>query len=133
MRGQSMSVKTYAAPQQTLCTATLDNCKVCQGKDDCLVLREQLAFYNRLGISQINDDIDSGALIDIRPLWKDSRRSKMYDPSWNYAEDNTRAYTHSIHPYPAMMIPQVAGRLIDRYSKSKAVVLDHFAVLALFC
>lgn len=121
-----MSSKTYAMPQQTLCIPTLYNCKVCQEKDVCLVLREQLAFYNSLGISQINDDIDSGALIDIRPLLKDSRRTKRYDPSWNYAEDNTRAYTHPIHPYPAMMIPQVAGRLIDMHAKPKAVVLDPF-------
>jgi hypothetical protein len=55
---------------------TFDNCKFCKEKDDCLVLREQLAFYNRLGISQINDDIVSGALIDIKPLLKDSRRTK---------------------------------------------------------
>ncbi|MEK6690539.1 MAG: DNA methyltransferase [Nitrospirota bacterium] len=105
---------------------TLDNCKICREKYNCLILKEQLAFYNRLGISQIDDSIETGSLTSIRHLWQDSTRTKKYDPSWNYAEDNTRAYTHSIHPYPAMMIPQVAGRLIDMYAKPKAVVLDPF-------
>lgn len=79
-----------------------------------------------MGLSQIDDDIDTCTLMDIKHLWQDSTRTKKYDSTWNYAEDNTRAYTHPIHPYPAMMIPQVAGRLIDSYAKPKAVVLDPF-------
>jgi hypothetical protein len=94
-----MSNKTYTAPKQACCIAALENCTTCSEKDRCFVLKEQLAFYNRLGISQIDDDIDSEALMDIRPLLETSNRNKKYDPSWNYAEDNTRAYTHSIHPY----------------------------------
>jgi DNA modification methylase len=126
MRGQSMGVKTYVEPKQTLCIAALENCIDCSEKDHCFVLREQLAFYNRLGISQLDDNTDTDTLTSIRYLWQDSSRTKKYDPSWNYSEDNTRAYTHSIHPYPAMMIPQVAGRLIDMYAKPKTVVLDPF-------
>lgn len=121
-----MSAKTYAEPKQTHCIATLDNCKPCKEKHNCLMLREQLAFYNRLGLSQIADDIDTSAAINMKHLWQDSTRTKKYDPTWNYAEDNTRAYTHPIHPYPAIMIPQVAGRLIDMYAKPKTVVLDPF-------
>lgn len=126
MKGQSMSVKAYTVSQQTCCIPTLDNCGRCKERHNCLILREQLAFYNRLGISQIDDNINPDSLVNIRYLWQDSIRTKKYDPSWNYTEDNTRAYTHSIHPYPAMMIPQVAGRLIDMYAKSKTVVLDPF-------
>lgn len=121
-----MSAKTYAEPKQTHCIATLDNCKACKEKHNCLMLREQLAFYNRLGLSHIDDDIDTSAVINIKHLWQDSSRTKKFDPSWNYSEDNTRAYTHPIHPYPAMMIPQVAGRLIDMFAKPKAIVLDPF-------
>jgi len=121
-----MRSKTYTKPKQGCCIATLENCTDCSGKDLCLILKEQLAFYNRLGISQIDDDVSPNSLSNLKHLWQDSTRTKKYDPSWNYAEDNTRAYTHSIHPYPAMMIPQVAGRLIDMYTKPKAVVLDPF-------
>jgi len=121
-----MSIKTYPEPKQTCCIATLENCTTCSDKDPCFVLKEQLAFYNRLGISQIEDDIDTDSLASIKHLWQDSTRTKRFDPSWNYAEDNTYAYTHPIHPYPAMMIPQVAGRLIDMFAKPKTVVLDPF-------
>lgn len=123
---REQDIRTYPEPQQTCCTGTLDNCKVCKEKHNCLMLREQLAFYNRLGISQIEDDVDTDSLANIKYLWQDSIRTKRFDPSWNYAEDNTRAYTHPIHPYPAMMIPQVAGRLIDTFAKPNAVVLDPF-------
>lgn len=121
-----MSAKTYAETKQACCIATLENCSACSEKNKCCVLKEQLAFYNRLGISQIEDDIDTDPLSSIKNLWQDSTRTKRFDPSWNYSEDNTRAYTHPIHPYPAMMIPQVAGRLIDMFAKPKAVVLDPF-------
>lgn len=122
-----MDGKTYTLPQQNYCIATLAGCKVCQKKDNCFILQEQMAFYNRLGISQIDDSVNPEYLTSIKQLWQDSNRVKKYDPSWNYADDNSRAYTHSIHPYPAMMIPQVAGRLIDMYAKPKAVVLDPFS------
>lgn len=79
-----------------------------------------------MGVSQIDDNLDTNLLANIKYLWQDSTRTKRFDPSWNYAEDNTRAYTHPIHPYPAMMIPQVAGRLIDMFARPKAVVLDPF-------
>ena len=124
---KSVRAKIYAETPDFCCIATLSQCRSCKEKDSCLILRDQLSFYNRLGISQIDDAIDSKSLNSIKHLWKDSVRTKRYDPSWNYSEDNTRAYTHAIHPYPAMMIPQVAGRLIDMYAKPKAVVLDPFS------
>lgn len=126
MNKQTISSKKYVKPEKVCCIDSLENCNFCPNKSHCLVLKEQLAFYNRLGIPQISDDVSADSLSNLKDLWQDSSRVKRYDPSWNYAEDNTRAYTHSIHPYPAMMIPQVAGRLIDMYANPKAVVLDPF-------
>ncbi len=63
-----MRAKTYARHQETCCMATLENCTVCSEKDHCFVLKEQLAFSNRLGISQIDDDIDADSLSSIRYL-----------------------------------------------------------------
>lgn len=54
------------------------------------------------------------------------RREKFYDSSWNYASENTKGFSHGFHAYPAMMIPQVAGRLLDLYASQDAVVLDPF-------
>lgn len=124
---KSARAKIYTETPELCCIATMSRCRSCNEKDSCFILREQLSFYNRLGVSQIDDAVDSKSLNNIKHIWKDSVRTKKYDQSWNYSEDNSRAYTHSIHPYPAMMIPQVAGRLIDMYAKPKAVVLDPFS------
>ncbi len=51
---------------------------------------------------------------------------KKIDHSWDFAKANTKYYTHGIHTYPAMMIPQVAKRLIKENSTSAKVGLDPF-------
>ena len=45
---------------------------------------------------------------------------------WDYRTADTKEYTHGIHPYPAMMIPQVARRLIDTYGREGDVLLDPY-------
>ena len=37
------------------------------------------------------------------------------DHSWDFKDANTKDYTHCYHTYPAMMIPQVARRLINNF------------------
>jgi len=53
---------------------------------------------------------------------------KYLDTTWDFRKANTKTLTHCFHSYPAMMIPQVAGRLIDRYigSNPRYRVLDPF-------
>jgi len=46
--------------------------------------------------------------------------------SWDFKEADTKEYTHSIHTYPAMMIPQIARRLIYLYGKNAKTLLDPF-------
>ena len=48
------------------------------------------------------------------------------DHSWDYRGEPTKRYTQGIHSYPAMMIPQVAARLIKEYSKEGDTLLDPF-------
>ena len=45
---------------------------------------------------------------------------------WTFARANTQDLTHGLHPYPARMIPQIAERLINRYSSENEIVLDPF-------
>jgi len=45
---------------------------------------------------------------------------------WNFENADTQYLTHGFHPYPARMIPQVAKRLIERYSKPGELILDPF-------
>lgn len=51
---------------------------------------------------------------------------RIDDPSWDYRGEPTKRYTHGFHSYPAMMIPQVAHRLIEKYSKDGDTLLDPF-------
>ena len=48
------------------------------------------------------------------------------ESGWDYRSANTKEYTHGIHPYPAMMIPQVARRLIGEYGCEGGVLLDPY-------
>ncbi len=53
-------------------------------------------------------------------------KQKIEDSSWDYRGEFTKAYTHGFHSYPAMMIPQVARRLILEYSNEGDSLLDPF-------
>lgn len=46
---------------------------------------------------------------------------------WEFAKANTTYLTHGIHPYPARMIPQIANRLIQRYSRQNDLIVDPFS------
>lgn len=51
---------------------------------------------------------------------------KYIDTSWDFKKENTKTYTHCFHNYPAMMIPQVANRLIYRYGKKSELLFDPY-------
>ena len=48
------------------------------------------------------------------------------EQSWDFKDSNTKEYTHRIHTYPAMMIPQISRRLISLYGKDATNLLDPF-------
>ncbi|MBN2488230.1 MAG: DNA adenine methylase [Methanosarcinaceae archaeon] len=53
-------------------------------------------------------------------------KKKFIDNSWDYKNDDTKLSNHGFHTYPAMMIPQVARRLIETYGQNATVLLDPF-------
>lgn len=48
------------------------------------------------------------------------------EEDWNFSKANTSYFTHGLHEYPARMIPQIAKRLILRYSYKREKILDPF-------
>lgn len=46
--------------------------------------------------------------------------------SWDFEKANTKNFTHCFHSYPAMMIPQIAGRLLDLYGKKAKLLFDPY-------
>ena len=57
---------------------------------------------------------------------KDTKFTRRIDYSWDYKGEKTKTYTHGIHTYPAMFIPQVARRLLETYSKEGDTICDIF-------
>ena len=50
----------------------------------------------------------------------------VVDRSWNFEKADTKYSNHGFHSYPAMMIPQIARRLIEEYGKDSKTLLDPF-------
>ena len=57
---------------------------------------------------------------------KDEKYTRRIDYSWDYRGKKTKTYTHGIHTYPAMFIPQVARRLLENYSQAGETICDIF-------
>ncbi|MDA7968272.1 MAG: site-specific DNA-methyltransferase [Gammaproteobacteria bacterium] len=51
---------------------------------------------------------------------------KYEDFTWDFRGSDTKEFTHCFHVYPAMMIPQVARRLLEKYGNSSKVLLDPY-------
>jgi site-specific DNA-methyltransferase (cytosine-N4-specific) len=51
---------------------------------------------------------------------------KYVDASWDFRQANTKTVTHCYHAYPAMMIPQVASRLLERYGHGCKWLFDPY-------
>ncbi len=51
---------------------------------------------------------------------------KYLDTSWDYRNADTKEFTHCFHNYPAMMIPQVARRLLQEYGINAKILFDPY-------
>jgi site-specific DNA-methyltransferase (cytosine-N4-specific) len=56
----------------------------------------------------------------------DHKLQRRIDYSWDFNGAKTKPYTHGLHTYPAMFIPQVARRLLLTYSKQGDTICDIF-------
>lgn len=48
------------------------------------------------------------------------------DESWDFRTADTKEYTHCFHAYPAMMIPQIARKLLNQYGVEGEWLLDPY-------
>jgi tRNA G10 N-methylase Trm11 len=51
---------------------------------------------------------------------------KYTDFSWDFVEANTKQFTHCYHNYPAMMIPQIAERILVKYGADSKLLFDPY-------
>ena len=96
-------------------------------KDKLMFTQEQLSLFGELDISEIKSVFSPSEYRYKKiKLPKKKKIKKRIDHSWDFRRVNTKTLTHGFHNYPAMMIPQVAGRLLDIFSKKGDQVLDPF-------
>ena len=75
------------------------------------ISKELLSLKEQLELFQASSDISD-------------KNACRQDDDWDYATANTKTETHCFHTYPAMMIPQVARRLIEAFRKQQASGVD---------
>lgn len=46
--------------------------------------------------------------------------------NWDFKKTQTNLFTHSLHAYPARMVPGIAGELIKKYSREGDLIVDPF-------
>ena len=51
---------------------------------------------------------------------------KYKDETWDFVKADTKEYTHCLHNYPAMMIPQIVRELLNQYGTPNGWVLDPY-------
>lgn len=51
---------------------------------------------------------------------------KHLQEGWDFAKADTSYLTHGLHDYPARMVPQIAHRLIETYTREGDKILDPF-------
>ena len=51
---------------------------------------------------------------------------KYKDYSWDFRDSDTKELTHCFHAYPAMMIPQIPRRLLQKYGSSAKTLFDPY-------
>ena len=95
------------------------------------VYGNRLACGNSVGVSDSHVS-DRDAMMQVRLLQAEMTSELMLKDKprlvsdWDYRTANTKEYTHGIHPYPAMMIPQVARRLILEYGRPRGILFDPY-------
>jgi site-specific DNA-methyltransferase (cytosine-N4-specific) len=58
-------------------------------------------------------------------LWPSACASRNAD-DWTFNGASTRELTHCYHDYPARMIPQIAGKLLDTFAPTAKVMFDPY-------
>lgn len=51
---------------------------------------------------------------------------REYIEEWNFKEFSMSEYIHTIHSYPAMMMPRIARNFIQQYASKDSVILDPY-------
>ncbi|MFN3560936.1 MAG: DNA methyltransferase [Chloroherpetonaceae bacterium] len=57
---------------------------------------------------------------------EEKKEKKYADFSWDFVGADTKKFTHCYHNYPAMMIPQIAERILTKYGIGSRLLFDPY-------
>ena len=63
---------------------------------------------------------------EVMAMLKTPKIKMIENEDWDFVHEDTQYLTHGLHPYPARMVPQIAGRLLRKFASRNDVVLDPF-------
>lgn len=66
------------------------------------------------------------ALLDEELEYHTAQNLVEWIDEWSFKSANTATYTHKIHRYPAMFIPQLVRKIIEAYTHDGDTILDIF-------
>jgi len=81
---------------------------------------------NKLTKKKYDDKNMANPTIDEPEIAYIQRTNKTVDDSWDFRKANTKEFTHCFHNYPAMMIPQIARRLIKNFGNKSELLFDPY-------
>ncbi|MFI5251143.1 MAG: DNA methyltransferase [Bacteroidota bacterium] len=101
------------------------------GKRDCcgkqLTIRIIILLFQYKHIEQSLSVIrEQLSLFDVQTKKAHVPSYQLEFKDWDFASADTKIETHGFHPYPAMMIPQIARLLIQMHGKKGQPLLDPF-------
>lgn len=65
--------------------------------------------------------------IDYESCYPKYKNIKEWVEEWDFKKFNINLYTHKIHDYPAMFIPQLARKIIEEFTNEGDTILDIFS------
>lgn len=91
--------------------------------------KQNISKSNSLKKKQLKNEIKTFLVKETEFLYNTGNQFKIVkkiDDSWDFRKSNTKEYTHCFHSYPAMMIPQVARRIIENFGKKAQILFDPY-------
>ena len=65
--------------------------------------------------------------IDYESCYPKYKNTREWIEEWDFKKYNINLYTHKIHDYPAMFIPQLARKIIEEFTNEGDTILDMFS------
>ncbi len=94
-------------------------------KSEIIEMFEDMDTSDTYYLNEINNIIDTPS--NPKSHYENTNQSiRDWIKEWDFKKSKIDLYTHQIHKYPAMFIPQIIRKLLEEYSDEGDLVMDIF-------